>query len=401
MADRWRVTLADLGLAAVLLLVGLMGSGPAAEYQGQSAPWLAYALVVAACLPIAFWRWRPMWTFMLVGAVTMGYVGLGYAYGPILITLAVAIFGLAVRYPIRRTLSGMAALLVASVVAVGVGVVAGQRDWPGFVSVAAWLVIPAAVGLVVKVRRDAAAEVRTEQARRASSEERLQLAQEVHDVVGHGLAVIAIQAGVALRVIDRDPARARTALEAIRATSQESLGSLRAEVKALRQGPLWQDAPRRPATGLVDLTELAERMRSSGLPVVLELDTGRGDDGPGHGGIDAGGGGIDAGIDRLPADVDHAAYRIIQESLTNVLRHGGPAAMARVRIHRAVDALYVVVLDTGRGAGAAPVQGHGIEGMRERARALGGTLGVGPGPSGGFAVRARLPVPAPKRGGSA
>jgi signal transduction histidine kinase len=385
MAHRWRVTLLDLGLVVFLLFIGLVGTGPAAANQGQTAPLLAYILVLAACLPIMVWRWRPMWTFALVGLLVMVYIGVGYAYGPILLALVVAIYGLAARYPVRRALLSMAVLMVASIVAVGVGVVAGKRDWSEFISVAAWLVIPAAVGVVVKVRRDAAADVRAEQSRRAISEERLQLAQEVHDVVGHGLAVIAMQAGVALRLLERDPARTRPALEAIRVTSQEALDDLRAELEAMRHESGGRYTPRRPTTGLADLAGLAERMSSSGRPVAVELDTG------------------DGGVDDVPVDVDHAAYRIVQESLTNVVRHGGPAATAQIRITRAVDALYVEVLDTGRGAAAPPIAGHGIEGMRERAEALGGTLDAGPRPSGGFAVRARLPCPVhvPERGGSA
>ncbi len=378
MADR-RVTWPDLGLTAVLLFVGLLGTGPAAANQGVGAPPASYVLVVIACVSIVIWRWRPLWTFAVAGLTTMVYIGLGYAYGPILFALAVAAYGLAARSPIRRTVVSLAVLLGAVVVAVGIGVIMGDRDWTEFVSVAAWPVIPAAVGAAVKIRRDAAADVRTEQARRAVSEERLQLAQELHDVVGHGLAVIAMQAGVALRVLEREPARVREALEAIRATSRDALDGLREEVDALRTGPGNNDAPRRPTSGLADLAGLVDRMRASGLPVMVELD--------------------DA-LPGLPAEVDHAAYRIIQESLTNVLRHGGASATAVVRLVPRDGAVEVEVLDTGYG-GVSPPAGHGIDGMRERARALGGTFDAGPQPSGGFAVRARLPCPdvTPARGG--
>ncbi|HEU4423713.1 MAG TPA: sensor histidine kinase, partial [Pilimelia sp.] len=385
---------------------GLLGTGPASANQGQSAPALAYVLVVAACLPVAVRRWRPLWTFVLTGAATMTYLALGYAYGPILFPLVVACYGLAVRAPIRRTLAGTAALLATSGVAVGIGVVTGQREWLEFGSVAAWLVIPAAVGVAVKVRLDAAAEVRAEQARRAVSEERLRLAQEVHDVVGHGLAVIAMQAGVALRVLDGDPARARAALEAIRGTSREALDGLRAEIDALRGRPEQPEAPLRPHPGLADLPALGERIRAGGLPVTVE---------------------IDRGTAGLPVEIDRAAYRIVQESLTNVLRHSGPAATARVRVAQDGGVLRVEVLDTGRGAtdhgatdpagraagrgdaglprdvadvpgdvaglpAGASGGGHGIDGMRTRALALGGTLDAGPLPGGGFAVRACLPM---------
>ncbi len=220
MADRRPVTWPDLGLTALLVAFTLLGTAGAAANQGQTATLPSYVLAVAACLPIALWRWQPSWTFAGTGAVTVTYLALGYAYGPIMITLAVAVYGFAVRSSIRHVVGGMAALLLAGFVVIGVGVATGDREWTEFVSVAAWLVVPAAVGVVVKVRRDARSEVRAEQARRAISEERLQLAQEVHDVAGHGFAVIAMQAGVALRVLDRDPAGARSALEVIRATQQ-------------------------------------------------------------------------------------------------------------------------------------------------------------------------------------
>ena len=260
---------------------------------------------------------------MATGAATLVYLGLGYPYGPILLALAVAVFGVALRTPVRRALTAIGALVAASGLVIGAGVIAGTRDATEFISMAAWLVIPAAVGITIKVRRDAAAEVRREQASRAVSEERLRLAQEVHDVAGHGFAVIAMQAGVALRVLDQDPAAARSALEGIRAASKEALGGLRAEIEALRR-----DAPLRPASGVADLPALVDRIRSSGLPVTIEAipDT-----------------------SALPAEVDRAAYRIVQESLTNVLRHAGAEATARVGIRRHGGELRVEVTDTGQG----------------------------------------------------
>jgi signal transduction histidine kinase len=381
MADRWRTSWPDGALALFLGFLAVMGTGPAAANQGLDAPPAAYALAVTAALPIAIWRWRPMWTFASVGAATILYLGLGYAYGPILITLALAVYGLTARYPVRSSLTGVGVLLLGSAAAIGAGVLAGYRDWPEFLTVTAWLVIPTAVGLVLKVRRDAAADVRSAQARRAISEERLRLAQEVHDVVGHGLAVIAMQSGVALRVFHQNPAAAWAALDVIRRTSQEGLDGLRAELGALRQETGWREAPRRPATGLADLPALAERMRASGLPVSLQVPDVR--DGP----------------PAVPAEVEHAAYRIVQESLTNALRHAGPGTQAQVRLTRVAHELHVEVLDTGRG-GPPPTSGHGIEGMRERAAALGGVVEAGPCPSGGFRVSARLPCarPAPVAG---
>ncbi len=210
--------------------------------------------------------------------MTLVYLGLEYPYGPILFALAAAVLGVALRTPVRRALTAIGALVAASGLVIGAGVLAGTRDATEFVSMAAWLVIPAAVGITIKARRDAAAEVRREQASRAVSEERLRLAQEVHDVAGHGFAVIAMQAGVALRVLDQDPAAARSALEGIRAASKEALGGLRAEIEALRR-----DAPLRPASGVADLPALVDRIRASGLPVTIEADPGHAA-APGRGG---------------------------------------------------------------------------------------------------------------------
>jgi signal transduction histidine kinase len=235
----------------------------------------------------------------------------------------------------------------------------------------AWVIIPAAIGIAIRSRREATVEVRAARARRAVSEERLRLAQEVHDVAGHGFAVIAMQAGVALRVLDRDPDAARAALQGIREASREALSGLRAEVEALRMG---SDAPRRPRSGLVDLPALAQRIRATGLPVTLSTPE---------------------FTVELPADVDHAAYRIVQEALTNVLRHAGPGASAQVDVAIRGDALRVTVRDDGRArtvAEAAPGSGQGIEGMRHRAASVGGTLSAGPAPEGGFLVQASLPL---------
>jgi signal transduction histidine kinase len=357
-------------LTGLLLLTGIFGTGPASANQGLTTTPAAYVLVVLAALPVLVWRNWPLWTFVASNAMTLLYLTLGYAYGPILFSTAVTVFGMAWRLPVRRALTAMSGLLAAAWLMIGVGVLAGDRDWTEFIALTAWLVIPAAVGIALKVRRDAASDVRAEQARRAASEERLRLAREVHDVAGHGFAVIAMQAGVALRVLDRDPAGARAALEGIRAVSKEALESLRAEIEAMRH----PDAPLRPASGLADLPALAERIRTSGLPVTL-------DDLPAP--------------TEVPEAVDRAAYRIVQESLTNVLRHGGAAAVARVTVRHDGDALRLEVTSTGTRARDVEPGGRGIDGMRARAEALGGTLDAGPIAGGGFAVWVRLPVPAP------
>lgn len=369
--DTGRIRSSDLGLTALLVSGCLIGTAGAAANQGQTASIASYALVVAACLPIAVSSWRPVWAAALTGAATAAYVGLGYAHGPILFALIVAIYRLTTGTPTRRAVTDAAALLGVSLGAIVARAASGlSQGWADFVAAAAVVAVPAAIGVAVKARRDATAEVRGEQSRRAASEQRLRLAQEVHDEVGHGLAMIAMQAGVALRVLDRDPARVREALEAIRAASRGALDGVRAELETLRD-PEPANPPR-PGAGLAELPSLAARIRSSGLPVVVEVDGAIADRG-------------------LPAEVDRAAYRIVQESLTNVLRHGGAGATARARVEMDAGALRLEITDTGRGAPPS-ASGQGMEGMRARAESLGGSLQTGPSTDGGFAVRAWLPV---------
>src|SRR4051794_36014201 len=187
----------------------------------------------------------------------------------------------------------------------------------------------AAIGAARQVRRRSEAGVWAEQARRAVSEERLQMAQDMHDGVGHGLAVIAMHAGVALHVLDRDPERARELLASIQATSREALDGLRADLDRWRSPD--DAAARRPVPGLEDLPQLLARMRAGGLTLTDRIDP----------------------CPDLPEEVGAAAYRIVQESLTNVLRHAAGAA-AEVRIGCAGAALEIEVRDDGRVGGVQP-----------------------------------------------
>jgi signal transduction histidine kinase len=182
-----------------------------------------------------------------------------------------------------------------------------------------------------------------------------------------------MQAGVALHVLDREPAKVKEALEAIRDTSRRSLDGLRAQLQLMRE-PASDEAPRRPSVGLAGLDVLVDRIRAGGLDVRTDIDP------------------TVLGA-HLPPDVDVAAYRIVQESLTNVLRHAD-ASRASVTIQRRDGAVVLDVEDDGTAAASpgADGSGTGIEGMRARAHALGGTLEAGPRPDGGFAVHASLPT---------
>ncbi len=244
-------------------------------------------------------------------------------------------------------------------------------------ALAGWLAVLLIATEVVGLRRERTVETQATRAldvRRRASEERLQMARDLHDVIGHNISLINVQAGVGLDLMDAHPEQARAALAAIKVVSKDALDELRTMLAGLRQDN--EQAPRAPAPGLGHLDELVEVTRAAGIPVILQT----------------------VGEARaLPAAVDLAAYRIVQESLTNVARHAGQAT-ATVRLVHGRDGLNIEVCDVG-GASAAsksvPGTGTGITGMRERADALGGRLEAGPRPGGGFAVTAHLPFEGP------
>ncbi|MFG2100474.1 sensor histidine kinase [Micromonospora echinaurantiaca] len=227
------------------------------------------------------------------------------------------------------------------------------------------------VGDSVAARRRHAEALRDHAAAEALTAERLRIARELHDMVAHSIGVIAIQAGMGARVIDSQPAQARAALATIEATSRETLAGLRRTLGALRR-PHGEPAALDPTPGLADLDRLVAAAADAGVRVRLHR---RGPAVP------------------LPADLDLAAYRIVQEALTNVVRHAGTAE-CRVTVTHGPDELTVAVVDDGRG-GPVGGEGHGIVGMRERVALLDGRFHAGPRPEGGFRVEARLPVPPP------
>jgi signal transduction histidine kinase len=213
--------------------------------------------------------------------------------------------------------------------------------------------------------------VRAERARaaaRRADEERLRIARELHDVLAHSISVINVQAGVGLALLDSDPEQARTALTTIKEASKEALGEVRQVLDTLRTPG---EAPRAPAPGLDRLPELVEQAASAGLTVAIE---------------NAG------GLPRLSPGTDLAAFRIVQEALTNVVRHSG-SRHARVRLEFARGTLRLRIDDDGPATGAeAGGSGNGLAGMRERAVALGGTIEAGARDDGGFRVLAVLPL---------
>ena len=284
--------------------------------------------------------------------------------------------------------------LVTMTVLTAVAMLAGPLPWYAQenLGIFAWTGMAAAAGDAVRSRRafvdaireraERAERTREEEARRRVAEERLRIARDLHDVVAHHIALVNVQAGVASHVMDKRPDQAKEALGHVREASRSALNELRATVGLLRQTG-DPEAPTEPAPGLARLDELADTFRNAGLPVEVA----RSDQG-----------------DPLPAAVDLAAYRVIQEALTNVRKHAGTAAKAEVSVVRVGTRVEVTVLDGGPGAGPAhgpgpeadtgPREGggHGLLGMRERVTAIGGSCTAGPRFGGGFRVHAILPV---------
>jgi signal transduction histidine kinase len=350
-------------LPTALVVVGSMGVNHDADTSAHLAAVLL-SLVAGGSMVLAWFRART--ALLLAGAAVFGYFAAGLANGPIFLVLPFALLAAAQHGRPRNLLPAAAPALLLGVAGLVVRAAVHDVPWTETfwecVGLTALSIGAAVCGwwLVDRIR------MRAEQAGRAASEERLRMAQDLHDGVGHGLAVIAMQAGVALHVLERDPVAARRSLEAIRDTSRESLEALRAQLAQMS----GDRAPRRAAPGLEDLDALLDRVRAGGLTVDR-----RGDPGD------------------VAGPADHTAYVVIQESLTNVLRHAR-ATRATVSLERTDGRLTVTVADDGVGADAPdPGQdgGMGIAGMRNRVESLGGSLEVGPGTT-GFRVRATIPA---------
>jgi signal transduction histidine kinase len=359
-----------------ITLVGTLARGHQEHYASPGP--FAGALSGLAVLALLVRFERPEWTALLNGVAVGAYFLAGFPDGPVYLSALLSTYALASRRPPRVWLPYAGAALVAMMAGLLVREVdGGSTSSVGIAARLTWFVaVDFAAGAIGAASRNSR-QTRDEQVRRTATEERLRMAQDLHDGVGHGLAVIAMQAGVALHVLDQDPAAARRSLEAIRETSKESLDALRAEL--VRLSPAGSDAPRlAPRNGLADLPVLADRVAAGGLEVILSGNAG----------------------EVLP-QVDAVAYVVVQESLTNVLRHAD-ATRAQVTLRRSGATLEVVVTDNGRGAFESALgmdtPGMGIPGMQVRVEAVGGRLTAGPDPDGGFTVRAAFPIDADTHG---
>jgi signal transduction histidine kinase len=334
---------------------------------------IGYAILLAGPLALA-WRHKfPVPVLAVTIASAVGFAAwVEQPRGPFYLAAIFAVFA-----AIGAGQRAATAVLLAGGYAAYAAVT--RPDWGKAVGIAGAVAVCLLLAEANKARRQQFAEIakyraeqsraRKEQEKRQASEERLRIARELHDVLGHHLSLINVQAGVGLHLMDTRPEQAREALTAIKSASAEALREVRSVLGVLRLEE--EAAPRAPAPSLARLDDLTA---DAGLPVRTVVE----------------------GEPRtLPAEVDRAAYRIVQEALTNVRRHAGAAAAAVVTIGYGDDAVTVRVADDGVGGPAAAEVGNGIAGMRARAAALGGTLVAGPVDGGGFTVAANLPLTSP------
>jgi signal transduction histidine kinase len=367
---RWVIDWAPVALVPPVLVLDAVVS-----HSGKPLTPENVACAVLVCVPLAVRR--RLSVASLVALVIAGVVLAMWLLHPgntIVLVPMVAVYELARRFDRRQTL-WIAVICVP-------GVLAGVLPFSTGLSHTASLVarnlalclFSVAAGDSVRSRQEAterAADLREEETLRRVADERLRIAHEIHDVVAHGMTAINVQAGVAAHLLERRPDQAHRALRDIKRVSGEALAELRGTLEVLRAphgDP--RPAPLMPAGSLEDLEILLDGVRAAGVTTELRVEA----------------------VGELPAAVHHATYRIVQEAVTNVARHSG-AAHARVSVCRRDGAVLIEVSDDGNGAGGgADGSGNGLRGMRERARALGGTFAAGEDPGGGFTVRARVPV---------
>ena len=361
--QRW---LPVIVLPPILLLDGILSE------KGDQVDLLSVLIAYVATLPLAL---RPRLGFFGMAPLLVGGVVLvlwDFEPGTTVVAIpAWALFDLARDYGRRQTI--IAAVAVAPCVLVSVLPFSDNGEEVVSLTLRNLALCELALALGYLMWHNRAALEREVAAREADAErrvgeERLRIAREVHDVVAHAMVAINVQAGVAAHLIERDAGEAREALLQIKRASGDALADLRATLGVLRDRD--HAAPVGPAAGLDDLDAVAQQLRATGVEVTLDVDT----------------------VGMVPTPVHSAGYRIVQEGLTNVLRHADARAVSVV-VRADEDMLTLVVADDGPGrAGATEGAGAGVRGMRERAEALGGTLSAGPGEGGGWRVQATLPL---------
>lgn len=349
-------------------------------------PGAAYALVAIAGASLVVRRRFPLAVLAVTVALVTAYSALGFVPGAALLSVFVALFTVGTANPRPVAITATAVSVLSLFLSAGFGGVFGLLGGTNSVMVTC-CIAAVAIGLAVAGRRqlfvamveraERAERDREEEGRRRVDAERVRIARELHDVVAHSMSMINVQAGVAAHVLTTQPEEAATALAAIKDASREGLRELRAILNVLRQ--VDEDGPggRNPAPRLAQLDALAAATTQAGVPTTVDI--------------------VGAGSVSVPAAVELAVYRIVQESLTNVMRHAGPDASAAVKVEIGPTSISVTVDDDGQGlSGSVFAEGTatGIAGMRERTAAFGGSLATGPKPGGGWQVRADLQLEA-------
>ncbi|RMI40491.1 sensor histidine kinase [Actinomadura harenae] len=380
--------------APAALTLALTASHPSGRPPDALArnPFVLLAAMAVLALPLGWARTRPRPVLLVLLAEISVCAAAGLRLEqawPLLLSAGLVLSHLTATRGRRDGLVAMAVTLL-GVEIPWITVLVRERGWermlvPGFLGLAvlvalsimaAWL-----AGTSLRQQREYGEALRAHEAARAVTEERLRIARELHDMVAHSVGVIAIQAGAGHRVLRASPDQAEGALRTIEDTSRQTLRDLRGMLDIMRRadtghGTGRDDVPRADElAGLDGLDRLAATTRAAGVEVDVRWHGVRGP---------------------LPPTVDHAAFRIVQESVTNVVRHAG-VGRCRVAIERRPDALALEITDGGRGGGAGDGEGHGIPGMRERVALLGGRFSAGPCPGGGFRVSASLPLPGEAR----
>ncbi|MEU6039722.1 sensor histidine kinase [Actinomadura sp. NPDC047616] len=355
-------------------------------------PWQAVALMAGLLGPMALRRTLPRTTFAVVALVSFVQWTADLEIVPANAAVLMGLYTIAAGPSFRWGLAALAVTVAgAAMAAVRYATEASDPRY-AFLMMTAMALGVWLLGLHMRTRREylRSLEERAERLEReretevqiAMAAERTRIARELHDVVAHNVSVIVVQADGAWYAMDGDPARARRALEAISATGRQALAEMRRLLGVLREGgeavpsqasvPEPSEGAYAPQPGVDQLADLVEKVREAGLPV--EFDS-------------------EGTPPEMSQGRELTVFRIVQEALTNTLKHGGPHATARVRLRYGADALEIEVTDDGRGAAAADDgRGHGLAGMRERVAVYGGHVRAGPRPGGGFEVVARIPL---------
>lgn len=367
---------ADVAFVLVIVAVVILGTSQIEPEAGnRSADWLAFVCGIAAAASLVWWR---RWAIVVAGVVSIAiavYLTRDYPGGPALLPGPLSMLALGYTTPRKTAWIGVAGLVVAT----GIGrVVATHSVWLHALVFLGWASAAVLAGQALGARGERAATERERVShahQQALANERLRIAQDLHDSVAHAMATINVQSGVAAHLIDRKPEQAAQALEAIRAASADALDELGAILGVLREAETG--APLAPMSGLGDIADLVERARADGLAVDL----------------------ADSGPAGVTLSIGAAAFRVVQEALTNARRHAGVRASVDVAVGVGERGeLRVCVTDDGgeraiAGQRKPPTAsgGFGLVGMRERVESSGGSLETGPLPSGGFRVSAQWP----------